>query len=94
MVVMGKNTLREKIVIRALAPLKESVLNTCGCQDGAEMELRARAVGEQNVGAVLRVAMADSAFRPASDAPGDVDDYDTEPAVSTAHDIPGHRAMI
>ena len=54
--------------------LKASVLKACGCHDGAGMELTARAVGEPNAGAVLRAAMAVTAFGPGGDAPGDMDD--------------------
>ena len=38
------------------------------------MEITAGAVGEPNVGAVPRAAMAVTAFGPGGDAPGDVDD--------------------
>ena len=38
------------------------------------METRADAVDEPNAGAVLRAAMAVTAFGPGGDAPGDVDD--------------------
>ena len=57
-----------------MAQLKASVLNECGRQDGERMELTARrAVGEPNAGAVLRMAMAVTAFEPGGDAPGDMD---------------------
>ena len=46
---------------------------SCGRQDGAGVELTARAVGERNAGTVLRAAMAVTAFVPGGDAPGDVD---------------------
>ena len=45
-----------------------------GRQHGAEIELTARSVGEPNVGAVPRAAMAVTAFVPGGDAPSDVDD--------------------
>ena len=38
------------------------------------MEFTAGAVGEPNASAVLRAAMAATAFGPGGDAPGDVDD--------------------
>ena len=46
----------------------------CDRQDGAGVELAARAVGEPNAGAVLRAAMAVTAFGPGGDAPRDVED--------------------
>ena len=73
-VVIGQKTLREKLGIDVMAQLKASVLKAQGRQDGAGMELTARSVGEPNDGAVLRAAMAVTAFVPGGDAPGDVDD--------------------
>ena len=52
-VIMGQKTLRKKLGIDVMAQLKTSVLKACGRQDGAGMELTARAVGEPNAGAVL-----------------------------------------
>ena len=51
------------------------------------MELTARSVGEPNDGAVLRAAMAVTAFVPGSDAPGDVDN-------EVALTLPSQRPMI
>ena len=56
-----------------MAQLKASVLKAHGREDGAEMETTAGPVGEPNAGAVLRAAMAVTAFVPGGDAPGDVD---------------------
>ena len=55
-VIIGQKTLGEKSGIKA------SVLKAHGGEDGPEMEGTAGAVGETNVGAVLRVAMAVTAF--------------------------------
>ena len=73
-VIIGQKTLREKIGIDVMAQLKTFVLKAQWRQDGAGMELTARSVGEPNDGAVLRAAMAVTAFVPGGDAPGDVDD--------------------
>ena len=73
MVIIGQKTLREK-PIDVMAQLKASVLKAQGRQDGAGMELRPCSAGELNDGAVLRAAMAVTAFAPGGDAPGDVDD--------------------
>ena len=73
-VIIGQKTLRKKLGIDVVARVKASVLKAQGRQDGAEIELTARSVGEPNDGAVLRAAMAVTAFVPGSDAPGDVDD--------------------
>ena len=51
------------------------------------MELSARSVGEPNDGAVLRAAMAVTAFVPGGDAPGDVDD-------EVALTLPSQRPII
>ena len=64
----------EKLGIDVMAQLKPSVLKAQGRRDGAGMELTARSVGEPNDGAVLRAAMAVTAFVPGGDAPGDVND--------------------
>ena len=54
------------------------------------MENTAGAVGEPNAGAVLRAAMAVTAFGPGGDAPGDVDDNVTLALLSpTTHDVHG-----
>ena len=57
-----------------MAQIKASVLKAHGCDDGPEMEVAAGAVGVPNAGAVLRAAMAVTAFGPGGDVPGDVDD--------------------
>ena len=51
------------------------------------METTAGAVGEPNAGAVLRAAMAVTAFGPGGDAPGDVSDDVTLALLS-------HRPMM
>ena len=63
-VIIGQETLREKLGIDVMAQLKASVLKAQGRQDGAGMEHTARSVGEPNDGAVLRAAMAVTAFVP------------------------------
>ena len=73
-VIIGQKTLREKLGIDVMAQLKASVLKAQGRRGGAGMELTARSVGEPNDGAMLRAAMAVTAFVPGGDAPGDVDD--------------------
>ena len=57
-----------------MAQLKASVLKAHGREDGPEMEITSGAVGKPNAGAVLRAAMAVTAFGPGGDAPGDVND--------------------
>ena len=57
-----------------MAQLKASVLKAHGRKDGPEMEITAGAMGEPNAGAVLRAAMAVTAFGPGGGTPGDVDD--------------------
>ena len=64
----------KKLSIDVREQLKASVLKAQGRQYGAEIELTARSVDELNDGAVLRAAMAVTAFVPGGDAPGDVDD--------------------
>ena len=86
-VIIGQKTLREKLGIDVMAQLKASVLKAQGRQDGAGMELTARFVGEPNDSAVLRAAMAVTAFVPGGDAPGDVDDEVTLM-------LPSQRPMI
>ena len=73
-VIIGQKTLREKLGIDVMAQLKASVLTSNWGGDGPEMEITAGAVGEPNAGAVLREAMAVTAFGPGGDPPGDVDD--------------------
>ena len=60
--------LREKLGINVMAQLKASVLKAHRCADDAGMEFTALAVGEPNAGAVLRAAMAVTAFGPGGDA--------------------------
>ena len=72
--IIGQKTLREKLGIDVMAQLKVSVLKAQGRQDGAGMELTARSVDKPNNGAVLRAAMAVTAFVPGGDALADVDD--------------------
>ena len=86
-VIIGQKTLREKFGVDVMAQLKTSVLKACGGQDGAEVELTARAVGEPNAGALLRAAMAVTTFGPGGDAPGDVDN-------NVAQMLPSQRPMI
>ena len=91
-VIIGQKTMREKLGIDVMAQHKTYVLKAQGRQDGAGMELTARSVGEPNDGAVLRTAMAATAFVPGGDAPGDVDDdVALDAAVSTTHNIPRFR---
>ena len=63
-VIIGQKTLREKLGIDVMAPLKASALKAQGRQDRAGMEFTAPSVGEPNDGAVLRAAMAVTAFVP------------------------------
>ena len=86
-VVIGQKTLRENLGIDVMAPLKATVLKACGRQDGARVELTAHVAGELNAGAVLRAAMAVTAFGPTGDAPGDVD-------VEVILMLPSHRPTI
>ena len=85
-VIIGQKTLREKLGIDVMAQLKTSVLKAQRCQDAAGMKLTARSEGEPNDGAVLRAAMAVTAFVPGGDAPGDVDD-------DVALTLPSQRPM-
>ena len=87
MVIIGQKTLKEKLGIDVMAQLKASALKAQGRQDGAGMELTARSVGKPDDGAVLRAAMAVTAFVPGGDAPGDVDD-------EVALTLPSQRPMI
>ena len=70
-----------------MAQLKTSVLKAKGRKYGSGMELTASSVGEPSDGTVLRAAMAITAFVPAGDAPGDVDD-------EVALTLPSQRPMI
>ena len=90
-VIIGQKTLRDKLGTDVMAQLKASVLNACGRQYGAGVELTARVVVEPNAGAVLRAAMAVTAFGPGGDAPGDVDDDVTLELLSQRPMIPGFR---
>ena len=90
-VIFGPKTLIENLGIEVMAQLKDVVLKAQGCQDGAGMELTARSVGKSNDGAVLRAAMAVTAFVPGGNVPGDVDDVVTLTLPSTTHDIPVFR---
>ena len=60
-----------------MAQLNTFVLEAQGRQYGVGMELTARGVGDPKSGAVLRAAMAITAFGPGGDAPDDVDDEAT-----------------
>ena len=73
-VIIGQHTLREKLGIEFTTQLKAWVLKAHGREDGPAMEATVSAEGEPNAGAVLRAAMAVTAFGPDSGAPGDVDD--------------------
>ena len=91
-VIIGENTLREKLGIDVMAQAHVSVLKAYGRQDGAGLELTARAVGEPTAGAVVRAAMAVTVFGPGCDAPGDLDDDVTlTPVFQKTHDVPGFR---
>ena len=72
--IIGQKTLKQKLGIDVMTQLKASVLKADGRQDGPDMEVSAGAVDEPNAGAVLRAAMAVTAFGPSCGAPGDVDD--------------------
>ena len=86
-VIIGQKTLRETLGIDVMAQLEASALKAQERQDGAGMELTAFSVGEPSDGAVLRAAMAVTAFVLGGDAPGDVDDE-----VALTH--PSQRPMI
>ena len=78
MVVIGQNSLREKLGIDVMAQLKASlkasVLKAHERKNDPEMEITAGVVGEPNAGAVVRAAMAVTTFRPGGYTPGEVDD--------------------
>ena len=74
-VIIGQKTLREELRIDIMAQLRASMLKVHGLEDGLVMEITAGdAVGEPNAGAVVRAAIAVTAFGSGGDAPGDVDD--------------------
>ena len=74
MVIIRQKTPREKLGIDVMAQVKASALKAQGRDDGAVVKLTTRSVGEPNDGAVLRAAMAVTAFVPGGDPPDDVDD--------------------
>ena len=86
-VIIGQKTLRNEHGVDVMAQLQASVLKKQGIQDGAGMELTASSVGKPNDGAVLRAAMAVTAFVPGGVAPGDVDD-------EVAPTLPSQRPII
>ena len=91
-VIIGQITSRKKLCIDVMAQLVASVLKAHGCQDDSKMELTDLAVGEANADAVLRVAMAVTAFESGIDSSDVVEDEVTlTPAVSAIHDVPGFR---
>ena len=71
-VIIDQKTLREKLGIDVITQLKASVLKAHGREDGPEVEARAGAVDEPNAGAMLRAAMAVTAFGPGGGAPGEL----------------------
>ena len=73
-VIIGQKMLREKLGIDVMAQPKASVLKAHGWQDNSWIEFTAVAVGEPHAGAVLREAMAVTAFGPGGDASGGVED--------------------
>ena len=87
MFIIGRKTLREKLVMDVMAQLKASVLKPQGRQDSGGMELTARSAGERNNTCVLRAAMAVTAFVPGGDDPGDMDNEVTLT-------LPSQRAML
>ena len=75
--IIGHKTPREHFGIDVMVQLKASVLNACGRHDSAGVELTARAAGGSHADAVLRGAMALTAFGPRGDGPGDGDNNAT-----------------
>ena len=74
-VIIGQKTLREKLGIDVMVQLKAYVLNAHGRQDGRRWGgVYSSCYERARRGAVLRVAMAVTAFGPVVDAPDDVDD--------------------
>ena len=73
MVIIGQNTLREKLRIDVMTELKASVLKAHKREDRSGMEITAGAVDEPNAGAVLQAAMVVMAFGPGGNEPGEVD---------------------
>ena len=86
-VIIGQKTPKKKLGTDVMVQLKASVRKAQRRQDGAEMELAARSVGESTDGAVLRAAMAVTAFVPGNDAPGDVEN-------EVILKLPAQRPMI
>ena len=73
-VIIGQKTSREKLGIDVMAQLNASVLKVHGREYDPEIGTTVGAVGEPNAGAVLRKAMAVTAFGQGGGVPGDVDD--------------------
>ena len=73
MVIIGQNTLREKLRIDVMTELKASVLKAHKREDRSGMEITAGAVDEPNADAVLQAAMVVMAFGPGGNEPGEVD---------------------
>ena len=57
MVIIGQQTLREKLGIDVMTQLKASVRKAHGREDGPEMEATAGAADEPKAGAVLRLSL-------------------------------------
>ena len=74
MVIIEQKTLREKVRIDTMEQLTTFLLKQQGCQDGAGVELTARSVGEPKDSAVLRAAIAVTAFVSGGDERGDGDE--------------------
>lgn len=66
-----------------------SVLEACGREYGARVEVTAYAMGEPNPGAVLRAAMAVAVSGLDVDAPLDVVD-DVDSPLDVVHDVARH----
>ena len=71
-VIIWQKTLRRKLGIDVITQLKASVRKAHEREDGPEMEDTTGAVDEPNAGAVLRAAMAATAFGPGNGEPSDV----------------------
>ena len=72
--IIRQKTLMEKLGVDVMTQLKASVLKAHKRVVAPEMKSTAGAVGDANADAVLRAAMAVTAFGREGDAPGDVDD--------------------